>query len=299
MNFDGVTLFGGFGIRAFDSEVWFINNSTMDGAEGHGIRAGDTELHVINSTIRNSGNRGVIMIGGSLNFSGSTSEDNGGNGVELRSGARGSLNGNNSDNVIERNANGVVVVTNAVAAIFGENLIQDNRGSGVQVTAGGWASIFSQSIEIGLRRVLITRNRFTGLFVSADAGASVSGGETEISDNNAGGVFVGSVSRLQFSGPNNTIKNNGGFGVEAQWNSAVFLGSTAITGNADGGALIIRGAVSQFFGDISGNGGPSISCDETALVTGDLTGIKNIDCRRIERETGPPRGGTFHAPDGP
>ena len=239
------------------------------------------------------------MIGGSLNFSGSTSQDNGGNGVDLRRGARGSLNGINSDNVIERNGNGVVVVTSASASIFGENLIQDNRGSGVVVQAGGWASIFPQRPDNVLRRVLITRNRTAGIFVSADAGASVSGGETEISDNNFAGVFVGSVSRLQFSGSNNTIKDNGGFGVEAQWNSAVFLGSTAITGNADGGALIIRGAVSQFFGDISGNGGPSISCDETALVTGDLTGIKNIDCRRIERENGPPRGGTFHAPDGP
>ena len=89
------------------------------------------------------------------------------------------------------------------------------------------------------------------------------------------------------------IANNNGPGIVADLNSSLALLNVTIANNSEQGVRVIRQSVAGFFSPltIAGNGGASISCDTTLLVFGELAGIPNLDCSRIERVLGPPRPG--------
>ena len=102
-----------------------------------------------------------------------------------------------------------------------------------------------------------------------EQGEAFIGGGNDISSNTGPGIFVGTNATLS-SGGANTITNNTAEGVNLR-----------------------RQSVGQFFGAdiISGNGGANLACDSTSLAAGELAGVTNIRCMRIERELGPPRPG--------
>jgi hypothetical protein len=45
--------------------------------------------------------------------------------------------------------------------------------------------------------------------------------------------------------------------------------------------------------DLTANGGPSVTCDSTALVAAESATLGQVRCARIEREHGPPRPGAI------
>lgn len=121
-----------------------------------------------------------------------------------------------------------------------------------------------------------------------------------------GGVLVQRGASVDLNGT--VISNNFGPGVLAEFNAVVGLANTIVTNNTEDGVRVLRGAVATIgavFGPggpnvIAGNGGANVACDTTGLVVGDLTGITNINCMRIERELGPPRPGEIvDLPDPP
>jgi len=92
----------------------------------------------------------------------------------------------------------------------------------------------------------------------------------------------------------NDISNNTGPGVFASANATFSSGGgNTIINNTAEGVSLKRQSVGQLFAadTISGNGGPNLACDTTSLAAGELTGVSNIRCMRIERELGPPRPG--------
>jgi hypothetical protein len=136
-------------------------------------------------------------------------------------------------------------------------------------------------------------NGFAGLTIATGSRAAIdgSGGANEFR-NNGNGVLVFFGSEAVFLGPN-TIHDNTGVGVEADENSSLFLDGLAVQNNGQGGVNALRTSTAGFGSGnaISGNGGANLSCDSTALVYGELAGITNIQCARIERSLGPPRPG--------
>ena len=140
-------------------------------------------------------------------------------------------------------------------------------------------------------------NGLAGLTVGNGSRAFIdgSGGANEFVGNGTG-VLVFRGSEAVFSGPN-SVHDNTGVGLEADENSAVLLADITVQNNAQGGVSALRTSTVGFDtvgaggNALSGNGGANVSCDSTALIFGNLTGITGINCTRIERSIGPPRPG--------
>lgn len=93
-----------------------------------------------------------------------------------------------------------------------------------------------------------------------------------------------------------TVSNNTGPGIRADQNTGFSLTNVTVSGNTEQGLLVGRQSVGGFTQPLSivANGAASVACDTTSLLFGDLSGIDNLDCSRIERPQGPPRAGTVH-----
>jgi hypothetical protein len=107
-----------------------------------------------------------------------------------------------------------------------------------------------------------------------------------------GGIRVVRGSSLTLN-RNPEVSGNFGPGIRAQQNSSLSFGSSTIVHNTQAGVRVTLQSEAAFPATtfFSGNGGASISCDTTSLISGQLVGIQNIDCSRIVRNQGPPRPG--------
>jgi hypothetical protein len=116
-----------------------------------------------------------------------------------------------------------------------------------------------------------------------------------LNDTLPAGIFVVRNSTLR-AGNGVEIANNQGPGILAEQGANLGLNNLAINNNMQEGVRLLRMSVGDLLvgNTIAGNGGASITCDSTALVVGDVSGISNINCNRIEREVGPPRAGRVH-----
>ena len=253
-------------------------------------------------SIRNNGAAGLNANGSfALIIGGVTIENNTGAGIGI-TGGRLIVNGNVQENFIRGNSLGVNV-SGAVATFLGQNSIQNNGDTGVQVVNGGSAAFNALHLSDGSFRVnVIEGHAQIGLHVAAAASGNLTGPNIIRSNGGAGftsndihgGVNVGTVSRIQFSG-GNQISNNLGPGIAARFNGAIVLGDSVVTNNTEQGLLLIRQSVGlvETGASISGNGAANAFCDSTSLLAGELTGVTNIDCSKVERTLGPPRPGAI------
>jgi hypothetical protein len=85
---------------------------------------------------------------------------------------------------------------------------------------------------------------------------------TSISGNSGPGILASFGAQTRLSDV--TISNNSGDGVDVQWISTLDYRS----GNT-----------------VTGNGGASVSCDVESLVVGDLSGLSNVKCPKVEEPT--------------
>lgn len=101
------------------------------------------------------------------------------------------------------------------------------------------------------------------------------------------------------------VSYNVGAGITVSGNATLSLLGSTISNNTEEGVSVSRMSLAQLLGpnepfggvnNILGNGIADISCDRTSLVAGDLSGVANIQCKRVDRELGPPRPGFILPP---
>jgi hypothetical protein len=246
-----------------------------------------SEVTLIGCSIGGNTN-GVLVTGQSLFTAiGSVFVSNANNGVVLRN--QSLLNA--AGNLFDGNGNIGLVVRQGSTAVAGDftpgggNNFNGNGQRGIACVGG--CTLLLNSFN-GL-----ANNGFAGLTVATGSRVGIDGseGQNEFTGN-GNGVLVFFGSQAAFAGPN-SIHNNTGVGLEADENSSVFLSDLTVQNNGRGGVNALRMSTVGFApgNPVSSNGGANVSCDSTALVYGDLTGITNIACSRIERPLGPPRPG--------
>ncbi len=242
---------------AMDSSI--IENNAANGVF---LFAGST-LFLSSSSVRGNSGNGIVVVAGSMLDlrGGATVDNNGQSGLLLLDNSEAGV----FDSSIQNNGGFGVLVFNTTNLILAGNTIVGNGSTGVRVTSASHAEIIANTI----------RNN----------GAA---------DPSSPGGVVLSEQGEAFIEFGNDISNNTGPGVLVTANSTLSsLGGNTITNNTAEGVNLRRQSIGQFFAadTISGNGGANLACDTTSLAAGDLAGVSNIRCMRIERELGPPRPG--------
>lgn len=179
-------------------------------------------------------------------------------------------------NVFRNNFNGIVVTNGGAVMMDNINRVENNTASGM-LLLGGHATVNNgTTFESNQRNA-----------VSVLEGSQFrSNGANRFLNNGAAGVdFRAGISATHSSVVALTggeISGSNGPGISADSASTVRLNGTSITGNSEEGIRLRHGAV---FESIAGNNVPvngtaSVTCDATAIVFGDFTGIAPFECEK-------------------
>lgn len=229
-----------------------------------------SQVSIEGCTITGNANNGVVVRGSNVNIVASILQNNGNFGLRGLNNANINLGNFDPAGGVTSSNNGSAGFGCSVGCTMnfnGANVAQNNGLTGMLAGTGGRIVL---SGDVGGLANVARGNSFAGVFIFR-------GGQ---------GYIAGQ----------NTIENNIGPGIMVDQNAALSVFDTTIQNNTGDGISVTRlssvevGAV----GDtniITGNGGASVSCDSTALVFGDLTGISNVTCTQVERPLGPPRPG--------
>ncbi len=259
-----LVLTGGFaGLFLREGSQAAVESLTLENNQyGAGVFANST-LFISSSSVRNNGIFGVFVVASSM--------------TELT-----------TDVAVEQNGDaGVAILDTSAGGVF-NSIIRNNHGLGI---------LLLRASNLILGGNTIVGNGATGLRVSETSHAEMSantirnngGGDPS----SPGGLMLTEQGEAFLEGGND-ISNNTGPGVFASANATFSSGGgNTIINNTAEGVSLKRQSVGQLFAadTISGNGGPNLACDTTSLAAGELTGVSNIRCMRIERELGPPRPG--------
>lgn len=304
-------------------------NCTMQQNSGDGldVQIGAT-LVIENGTIENNGGSGM-SIGASANVTISTSpgelltvQGNSGDGIDVDAsyfqvnfgtltvqnnagaalaafGGRVVLfGGGGGENIFQHNGEGIDLFNAVSATFFGKNAIRGNGDVGLQVVGSSLQLNGNQLPDGTLDATVIEGHATLGANVVRMGELTFNGPHKIHNNGNAaadpslsGGIRVvrGSLTLNR----NPEISGNFGPGIRAEQNSGLSFGSSTIVNNTQEGVRVTLQSEAAFPAtpSFSGNGGASISCDTTSLISGQLAGIRNIDCSRIVRNQGPPRPG--------
>jgi hypothetical protein len=302
---------GGRGLLISGASNVLMEDCVVENHSGFGIQVLDaSHLTVANSTVRNNGGRGINAERADVLLAGNVTIENNGIGLRLAVGARGRLDGfePGQTNTIQGNGAGVVVNYSSGVVFNGQNNILNNGVLGVQLAVGSGGVFIGAEAEDGTP--LVTRiegHSNYGLLLDIGSAAWLVGDPARhLIRNNGGagtasdsGIYVATGSSLFVGqGPAPTflgaeITNNTGPGILIEPESVVTLANSIISNNSGGGLRVLRTSTAKLdTGNvISGNAGSNVSCDVTSLVAGDLSGISNVNCFRVERTLGPPRPG--------
>jgi hypothetical protein len=226
-----------------------------------------------------------------------------GGSVGLRAGRGSSINASNVRSH-DNQAHGVLVSRNAV--LLGSVMQLDhNGGAGIRVDYGV-ASLDNMTIEDNAGNGVVGAAARINLLADYDD-------PSWISRNGGSGIALTSGSRGNFAGPSIAVEGNAGKGVLTAGVSAMNLFAATVTNNGDTG-IDVRGKSHGGFGDlvvsdngdatngggirvahhsdvsidgnvsVTGNGGDALTCDESSLVVGDLTGFPELECTNVDRE---------------
>ncbi len=224
---------------------------------------------------------------------GMTIENNGGNGVVVSEGSTVFI----GDNLVQNNGgNGLSITQDSVATLGpgpGGLVTQNNGASGIRCAHG--AVCFLNGF------VTSQNNGFAGLVVSNGARAQIESddGPNTFQGNPFAGIAVArNASAVIFGALRTFVQNNPGLGFDVEGNSSLLVFDTTVANNGQPGLSAVRISLTEFGGNntFTGNGMANLSCDSTSLFSGDLSGIQNISCLKIERVKGPPRPGKADRP---
>ena len=262
---------GFFGLLLEQGSQAEVESSTIENNQFGVFAFASSTLFVSSTNVRDNGVSGATAVAGSMMaLAPEVTVEHNGQGVAITdTSAAGVFN-----STIQNNAGFGIVLTRASNLILGGNTIVGNGAAGVRVSQTSHAEIFANTIR---NNGAADPSSPGGLVLTEQGEAFIGGGNDPLG--NIGG---------------NDISNNTGPGIFVGTNSTLSsTGSNTITNNTAEGVNLRRQSVGQFFAadTISGNGGPNLACDTTSLAAGELAGVTNIKCMRIERELGPPRPG--------
>jgi parallel beta-helix repeat protein len=201
-------------------------------------------------------------------------------------------------NLFQGNGEGIDVFEAGSAHFFGKNVIRNNGDVGLQVLGSSVLFSGSNLPDGTLDATVIAGHATTGVNI-VRLGELTMNGPHQIQNNGTvvadptlrGGVRTIRGSLTLTNGVQ--ISNNVGPGIRVDQNTGLSVTNITVSNNSEEGVKVGRQSVAGFFSPFSivGNSISSISCDTTSLLFGDLTGVNNISCSRIERAAGPPRPG--------
>ncbi len=214
----------------------------------------------------NAGNGVVVSEGSTVNLESTTLENNGGHGVNVVQDSVATF-----FNVVSQNngASGIRCAQGAVCFLNGSVTSQNNGVAGLTVVNGARAQVESDDGPNTFQG-----NGFAGIAVARNAIAGIFGAQRTF------------------------VQNNPGLGFDVEGNSSLLLFDTTVANNGQQGLSALRISLTEFGGNntFTGNGTANLSCDSTSLFSGDLSGIQNVSCMRIERTKGPARPGKIDNP---
>ncbi|HEV7239298.1 MAG TPA: right-handed parallel beta-helix repeat-containing protein [Thermoanaerobaculia bacterium] len=188
--------------------------------------------------------------------------------------------------IIRNNFNGVSVTSGGHFEMGRHNLIEDNTASGIILTSGT-ASLFGFSLPDGTPSSTTIqgndRNAVSALFNSTFRAQ----GPTKFLNNGAAavqfraGVSLTHSSVVILSGA--TISGSVGPGISLDSTSNARLDGTTISGNSEEAVRLAHGSLLE---SIAGNNipAPSVTCDGTSIVFGDLSGVAAFECAKDKKK---------------
>jgi hypothetical protein len=313
-----VTMFGctmqqnsGDGLHIQMNSILVMVNSTIQDNQGSGLSAaGGSEVTFDANPpqrirILRNGNDGIDLDGSNLQVnSGVLDLENNAGAAIFQSGGRMRIfdGGVEGGNLFQGNGEGIDVFWGGSAQFFGRNVIRNNGDVGVQVLGSSVAFNGNGTLPDGSVRATVIQGHATVGVNVVRLGQLTMAGPHQIQNNGTatadptlrGGIRVSRASLTLQNGVQ--ITGNVGPGIRADFSTGALVSNITVSNNSEEGVRVGRQSTSEFIPPftIAGNAGASVSCDTTSLVFGDLTGVTNLDCSRIERSQGPPRSGTVH-----
>jgi hypothetical protein len=200
------------------------------------------------------------------------------------------LSGYPGENVIRNNGDpgvalGINVMLGSSLHIAYGTRIESNHDGGIQVFDAS-ALLLSDPESL----IRIENNGGHGMWISGTSLASLQGPVIVRSNGSLAqgpGVYAGHNATLSATS-GVEIGNNSGDGILADSSATVRLYEATVTGNGGDGVKLLHLSAAESFGanTISGNGGAGLSCDNTSLAYGDLSGITPIQCAGAEKGGG-------------
>ena len=250
---------------------------------GAGVAAFDNAQVVINNcTIQNHVDVGVFLdLSTRVNINGSTIQGNG-DGVDVS---------RESIAIIRRST----IVKNVAVGVFALDRSAVQFAQANEVAGNGDTGIFLQDLSRvvlggGPNSTTVENNVSAGVVIAAQSLFRAQP-NSKIKNNGAGctpGNFCGGVVALR----NSTLRfnlvevsGNTGDGIEVDQGVDVGINGSTVSNNTENGLRIRHLSIGDFVtaNTFAGNGGASVSCDETSVLTGDLTGMTKVKCGRIEQ----------------
>jgi hypothetical protein len=287
-----------------------MENSTLQDNQGNGMSVGVASNATMatnpNERIRvlRNGGDGIDVDGSffQVNFGTLDVENNAGAAI-FQTGGRLLIFGGQGvggGNLFQGNGEGIDIFQAGSAQFFGKNTIRNNGDVGLQILGSSVAFNGGGTLPDGTLNATVVEGHATLGVNVVRLGELTMSGPHQIQNNGTatadpilrGGIRVNRSSLTLFNSVH--ISNNVGPGIRADFNTGTSVGNNVtVSNNTEEGVRVGEQSVADFVPPftVAGNGQASISCDTTSLVFGDLTGITNIDCSRIQRAAGPPRPG--------
>jgi len=188
--------------------------------------------------------------------------------------------------IIRNNFNGVSVTSGGHFEMGRYNLIENNTASGIILT-GGTASLFGNLLPDGTASATTIqgndRNAVSALFNSTlraqgphkflNNGAAAVPFRAGVSATHSSVVVLSGVAVTGSTGP----------GVSLDSTSNARLDATTISGNSEEAVRLVHGSLLEFLANNSVPA-PSVTCDGTSIVFGDLTGVAAFECDKATKK---------------
>lgn len=263
------------------STAIFLSNLDVSGGN-RGIAIGrNSEVTIDSSSVHDNAGDGVSITDSLVNMTNSQLSNNGGNGVTLTR-SRGSF----QNMTVTGNFDGFSFFNGSSGQFTAPNSIQNNFVIGVDVENASSLQMFGVPANPPQANV-ISGNGFAGLGIFSGHVALFN--NNTISSNGSGDPFSAGVrvddnsTLLGFGSAGNIqITDNNGTGIDATAGGDVDVAGSVITNNTGDGIRGLGHVHVVFFppnsNTMSGNGGRSITCDESSVFVGDHTGVTGVYC---------------------
>lgn len=291
VRFEGLQITGGQNAVVSTNSRLHILNCTLSGNLVRGLAVlDDSKVDLGASTIQNNGQGGIQVAGSVLSAVGITVQDNGGIAINLFD-SRGTIGDFETPSYVRNHpVQGIRAFGGSTLTINGPIEISNNGGVGVNISLGSFGSISGGGDGTTLLPTIIEGHTVVGIQVLGQATIASplivrnNGSMSDISS----GILVGSGLLFTSSGGGADLielTSNNGDGLRVSGGGSVQLaGGFVITGNARDGIRLVRNSTTDFFQsptlplNINGNAGRAVTCDNSSLISGDLTGIAPLKC---------------------